>query len=810
MPTPPGSVSPEELLAHAAWLRRLAASLAAPADADDLVQQTWLAALRRPPRAEGSVRPWLATVLRNFARMGARSRPAREVESEAPPSPDVLFDRLETQRLLARLVSELDEPFRSTVLLRFYEGMSSAEIARAQNVPPGTVRWRLKTALDRLRAALDAKTDRKSWQLALLPLARARWVRPTVLGVKGLLVMKKIGLVLLVLLALGLGFFALRSRKIPVAVQKAAPSAPAIARTSAPPAGRSSEAPVRLVSARVERDPAAKNGSFEGRVINWSTGVGVPSAELTLLHAGATVTVTTDAGGQFRFPPPATGRFVLQTVTANGYLPFAPEWGHSALQFDARAGMRIRDITLYLIPAVDYTGHVVDPEGHPVPGAQVRLFDARTGEQALVGITDRFTSDAKGEFVFHARDDSILEASDGKHAPGRAALDGAAAVSHHLTIKLGPAGAAESLARFRIAGRVSDDHGQPVEGVLVLARHEPEAQVLHPLAQVATDERGEFVLSGLDAGRYTLAASRRGQATVERGGIEAGATGVALTLTGGGVVAGRVVDTKGRPVPAFTIVVTRPTSALEQSIVTTASIIDGEGRFELRDLPAGNVRLIASAAGLAQSEPADAKVDDARPIEITLHRGGTLKGKVVDRTSGEALPRARVTVDTSIGGGSSVVPIQATTVTNDAGEFELSGIAPGTRSAMVAAYAHHLRLLPKLQFDDDATVGPLTVDLAPTKPGETPQLELVGIGVSLKPDGDTLLINRVYPESGAADAGIAEGDRIVAVDGVSVAQLGLDGSIQSIRGPEGTQVQLMIRRGESQTPILVTRKRLRV
>src|SRR5262249_53621836 len=184
----------------------------------------------------------------------------------------------------------------------------------------------------------------------------------------------------------------------------------------------------------------------------------------------------------------------------------------------------------------------------------------------------------------------------------------------------------------------------------------------------------------------------------------------------------------------------------EQSVVTTASIIDGDGRFELRDLPPGNVRLIASASGLAQSEPAVAKVDDARPVEIALHRGGTLKGKVVDRVSGEVLPLARVTVDASIGGGSSVVPIQASTVTNDAGEFELSGIAPGARSAMVAAYAHHIRLLPKLQFDDNATVGPVTVDLAPTKPGETPQLELVGIGVSLKPDGDMLLINKVFPD----------------------------------------------------------------
>ncbi len=176
-----------ELLSNAAWLRRLASSLVgASNDPEDVAQDAWVALLRAPPRAgEGAPVPpprsWLAEVLRNAARMRARggSRRLRRdgafaaaVPAEAP-SPEQLLDRLRTQHLLAGLVAGLDEPYRSTLLLHYYEGLPSAEIARLQRVPAGTVRWRLKAGLARLRAALDHDSggERRLWWGALLPLA---------------------------------------------------------------------------------------------------------------------------------------------------------------------------------------------------------------------------------------------------------------------------------------------------------------------------------------------------------------------------------------------------------------------------------------------------------------------------------------------------------------------------------------------------------------------------------------------------------------------------------------------------------------
>lgn len=173
---------PEDLLAHAAWVRGVATALVRDAaTADDLVQETWLAAMRRPPETDRPLRPWLAGVVRNLARQRRRGEARRERReeivatrraSESLPTPDELAQRLDTQQRLAAHVKELPEPLRATILLRYYEGRTAADIAAHEGIPAGTVRWRLKRALDLLRERLDAEHDgdRRAWCMALIPL----------------------------------------------------------------------------------------------------------------------------------------------------------------------------------------------------------------------------------------------------------------------------------------------------------------------------------------------------------------------------------------------------------------------------------------------------------------------------------------------------------------------------------------------------------------------------------------------------------------------------------------------------------------
>ena len=74
MDTQPCSIGLEELLTHSSWIRRLAERLVDdPSLADDLVQNTWVAALDQPPAEVHNLRAWLARVVQNFARQAARS-----------------------------------------------------------------------------------------------------------------------------------------------------------------------------------------------------------------------------------------------------------------------------------------------------------------------------------------------------------------------------------------------------------------------------------------------------------------------------------------------------------------------------------------------------------------------------------------------------------------------------------------------------------------------------------------------------------------------------------------------------------------
>jgi RNA polymerase sigma factor (sigma-70 family) len=146
-------IPPEKLLGEAGWLRLLAVSLAGSGSADDLAQEAWLRALQQPPGRIHGLRPWLATVTRRAWRRGKRDGIARlrreraAARPEAAPSTAELAARASLHRTVVDAVLSLDEPGRSTILLRFFDGRPPREIARLHGVPVETVRTRLRRAL---------------------------------------------------------------------------------------------------------------------------------------------------------------------------------------------------------------------------------------------------------------------------------------------------------------------------------------------------------------------------------------------------------------------------------------------------------------------------------------------------------------------------------------------------------------------------------------------------------------------------------------------------------------------------------------
>jgi RNA polymerase sigma-70 factor (ECF subfamily) len=205
MRTEPLRWSTEDLLGEAEWLSRLARKLVGdPVEADDVVQDTWIAALKSRPERGTPLRPWLTAVARNFARMRRRAESAREVRErtrardEDTATPAELAGRLEAQRALVEALARLREPYRSTVLLAYFEHRTSEEIAQRCSVSASTVRWRLKVAIDELRCELERERpgERSAWMLTIAPLARPRATSSSIpsaaVALQGALVMSNV------------------------------------------------------------------------------------------------------------------------------------------------------------------------------------------------------------------------------------------------------------------------------------------------------------------------------------------------------------------------------------------------------------------------------------------------------------------------------------------------------------------------------------------------------------------------------------------------------------------------------------------
>jgi RNA polymerase sigma factor (sigma-70 family) len=804
-------VTPDVVMRELAGLHALARSLVhGDADADDLIQDTAIAALSHPPDEDRAVRPWLATVLRNRWRMDRRGRARREVREQAvglalaeaaqPADTGEAVDRARALERLASALVALDEPIRAVVIRRYFDGESSADIARSLGIPAGTVRWRLKTGLERLRAALEQSTPR--WQRALMPL-------PMLEG--AVLVKAKttiISLIVLLLLVVG-GIVAVVSQR----GEPAKPSTRTAAKSAAKPPGirvtdGSDAAPLRPDrlpgQGRAAVEPiAAEGGAISGRVINWSTGEGVATAELTFTTAAGVTTVRAGKDGEFELAPPKPGTFSLATIIAPDFLPYAPELQHSPVRIVLGPKQAVRGLTLFLFPALDYFGTVVDDKGAPVAGAKVKLADPPAGEQTLEKIVTEWTADKQGKFVFHAPDGSVFEAARGNKR-GWAVLDGNVQTTKQMVIKIGDAPARDAVIR----GRTVDKSGSPLPDVLITAVPEdkpgPQA-VPRSVAFATSDAEGKFVIENLDRKAYSLLAELDDYAQARIEHIAGGTQNVVVALDEGESIAGVVNDAQDKPVPAYTLLVTKRQGVIRE-LVTTRSVIDPRGKFEIR-VEKGDYELIVSANGWAPSTPL-AVSSGTSDAKIRLGAGAILHGTVLDADTGAPLTYARVGLE-GAGGGASAQPANAGTVTRSDGTFELTGIPPGPFTISIGAGGYNPRLEGGLVATEGGVLGPIKLTLKKLADGEVPKIELVGIGVKLTAEGDAIKVELVVPESGAAAAGIVAGDLIVAIDGIVVTTLGMDGAVARIRGVAHTKVSVSIKRGEQVSQLVVERRPLR-
>lgn len=139
--------------------------------AEDIVQAAFLRAYERSDQFDAgrSFGPWFLRSVVNDA-VKAAARRERQVSLEAGsegeetsladlladsgPGPDDLVEAAEIRQVIWAALGKLPPAQRAAIVLRYYLGLSEAEMANELACPPGTVKWRLHAARERLRTLL--------------------------------------------------------------------------------------------------------------------------------------------------------------------------------------------------------------------------------------------------------------------------------------------------------------------------------------------------------------------------------------------------------------------------------------------------------------------------------------------------------------------------------------------------------------------------------------------------------------------------------------------------------------------------------
>jgi hypothetical protein len=585
---------------------------------------------------------------------------------------------------------------------------------------------------------------------------------------------------------------------------------PAVQASEPPPAAA---LPIRIGSPApaAPRDPSP--GPFEGRVLSAATGAPIPGADLTFSRGGAAASVRAGPDGAFLFQPLVAGQWLLATASAPGFFPFAPEWGYSPVQLEAAPGRRVRGLEVFLTPAVELAGVVEDEDGLPVPAAEVVLLGS--AGRALITIPGRFVTDAAGEFQAAAPEGSVLEARKAGYYPGHAKVDIQVLVNGRIRITMGAALAGSEPARARLAGRVVGPDGRPVPGALVEAgRTHGWAYNGTPVGQALTDADGRFAFAELDRSPHRLTARAEGYQRATVGRVLPGGPEVKIALPRGGRLHGCVHQASGgAPVAPYSLRVYFGSNGFRSDPDLQVSVADPSGCFSVDELEAGQVTVVVVAPGHAPSEPTQVDVPSppaAAQLEVSLGSGGTVAGVVRDEVTGEPLSGAWVSAEAVANPYDLVPPTTklAETATGLDGAFTLGGLPREVR-LIVNAARHHASSSGVVQVPAGDVGGPVTVALRPVLEGDIGPVQPVGIGAVLQPQGDELVVGGFRPGTPAEASGLVPGDQLLEIDGHPVSELGLGGAVEAIRGPEGTVVYLLVRRGNGTVDVEVPRRRQR-
>jgi|GEM_PF-1483533 len=318
-------------------------------------------------------------------------------------------------------------------------------------------------------------------------------------------------------------------------------------------------------------------------------------------------------------------------------------------------------------------GRVLDRQGDPVTGAEVRESIVSTPARLRELLLRRAERQGERGKVLTGADGSFVLGGFLPGEPVQLQVTKAGFGREEVWVQANPTDAeiepVEVVLRpaGRIRGVVLDEYGRPA----------PRATVAPDTSRadggwfrwVRTDERGRFEVPAVDPGRFYLVAKAPGHARSEPvlQDVSPGdqIDGVEIMLRPGFDLAGRVVDSKGRPVAGA-----RVWASSGSRVETTGA----DGRFSIEDRSLGLVKLTVEREGYLKLERLVDFPEGAEPVEVRLP-GAEVSGVLVD-SRGEPLPGWEVQL---LDLGGRVISSEARkTLTAADGSFRYRGVPDGS------------------------------------------------------------------------------------------------------------------------------------
>jgi RNA polymerase sigma factor (sigma-70 family) len=535
-----------------------------PNAADDLEQETWVAALETPPRHASSLRGWFGAVVRSRARRAGRTatrRAAREsaaAHGEAVVSPAELAEIADTHRRVVEAVVALEEPYRAAILLRYFEGLAVEDVARRTASPLETTRSRLKRGVAKLRERLSRElaTEERPWHLALVPLigaprSGAAGGAAAAAGTGGAIVATKatwaaIGVVVAAGAAGVIAWQSGKDAKAPAAPDTAAAPAAQPANAAKPRApvavprqhaAEADEKPAAVPAAPAPAAPKEPEETAAERLkrvkitLDWNrtplyealadlkekSGVDiVVSAEVAEKLAGHLEDAAIEKLQLDVAVPAGQALGLLTQLKGLAYVIEEPRVVIVPMGVTRDASKPVVDLaTVTSVPKLTVVGRVVDANGVVVPGATIVRYPGNSEPVA--------TADVAGRFELKlAKPYGSLEA----HAPGQVpslTVSVTGEPGAQVTMELATRGAGGSVTVHVVA----EADGTPLRSAIVHLGPTQDVPTKLPDGRAAidrtrsgwTDEKGVLALDGIAPGRMSVKAERgeftAAEATVE-------------------------------------------------------------------------------------------------------------------------------------------------------------------------------------------------------------------------------------------------------------------------------------------------------